>query len=500
MMKKIIILGGGTSGWLTAAYLIHNLNIPIQIQLIEDFSKGPIGVGEGTQPFTAKFLYECGLEPKTWMKPSNSSFKYGVEFIGWNNDPYFVDNDLLANNFLSPNMPISKYFMDKPHNTFSEWQPSYKLAKSNISPKLDPNTDINFGVGVDSYGAVHFSAYEIIDTIKNLILNKINYINTKIVKTNRDESGITEIIDINNQVYKADLYLDCSGFNSILLGQTLQTPFNSYNKWLLNDSAVTISKSYTNPQQECHPYTKATAMNSGWKWTIPTYLKIGNGYVYNSSFTSPDQAEQELRHSINEFLSPAKHLKMKIGSYNNIAVKNVVGIGLSAGFVEPLEATGITFTTSIVKNLCKLLNITNNNWTDHSKSILNKEFNEMCFEILAFVYAHYYFSSKNDTPYWQEIRNSNLNDLPTAALEILEYFYPKPKNFTFLTPKSMFTNMHWWSVLHAGGAYKDITNQITPSEIKYFEYFINTQNFRINESIKLFGNHYDFLDNWYKSE
>ena len=162
MVKKIIIFGGGTSGWLTAAYLTNNLVEPIEIQLIEDASKGPIGVGEGTQPLTASFLYKCGIGAKDWMKPSNAAFKYGVELSGWNNEPYFVDNDTVNNVVPAPHIPVSKYFMDKPYSEFAKWHPAYRLAKTNTAPKLDGEIDINFNVGPDSYGAVHFSAYDIL--------------------------------------------------------------------------------------------------------------------------------------------------------------------------------------------------------------------------------------------------------------------------------------------------------------------------------------------------
>ena len=136
-VKKITIFGGGTSGWLTAAYLVNNLNVPTQIVLIEDSEQGPIGVGEGTQPFTAKFLSECGIPPHLWMKDSNATFKYGVELIGWNDEPYFVDNDNEDNGIIAHNLYTSDYFIDKPYSEFAKWHPAYRLAKKNICQKFD---------------------------------------------------------------------------------------------------------------------------------------------------------------------------------------------------------------------------------------------------------------------------------------------------------------------------------------------------------------------------
>jgi len=498
-MRNIIIFGGGTSGWLTAAYLVNNLQTDIKVTLIEDASKGPIGVGEGTQPLTAAFLYKCGIEAKHWMKPSNAAFKYGVELTGWNDEPYFVDNDSINNTVASPYLYANKHFMDKPYSEFAKWHPAYQLAKANLSPKLTPDLDSNFQTGPDGYGAVHFSAYDIIDTIKSLILNKITYVDTKVTQVAKDSRGISKLIDADKKEYSADLYIDCSGFESILLEKTMGATFISYDNWLMNDSAVAIPTQYTDPETECHPYTKATAMNAGWRWTIPTYHRVGNGYVYSSKHITAEEAEKELRETLNEWDAPAKHLKMKCGAHEQIAIKNVVGVGLSAGFVEPLEATGITFTTATVTSVCDLINLSNGQWTDQCKEMLNRGFYEMSIEILTFVYAHYYFSTKDDTPYWKDVRAKDLSTLPGDAQYMISQYYPEPKDFIFFSRQSMFSSVQWWTMIHAGGAYKDYKPSLTKQEKEYLEYFINTQSARIAEAKKIFPNHYNFLKEWYET-
>lgn len=499
MMKNIIIFGGGTSGWLTAAYLVNNINPEIKVTLIEDASKGPIGVGEGTQPLTAAFLYKCGIEAKHWMKPSNASFKFGVELTGWNDEPYFVDNDNINNTVASPHLYANKYFMDQPYSEFAKWHPAYQLAKDNLSPKLTPELDSNFQTGPDGYGAVHFSAYDIIATIKSIILDKIIYVDTKVKQVAKDNRGISKLIDADKNEYSADLYVDCSGFESILLEKTMGAKFISYNEWLMNDSAVTIATQYTNPQEECHPYTKATAMDAGWRWTIPTYHRIGNGYVYSSKHITAEDAEHELRTSLNEWDAPANHLKMKCGAHDVIAVGNVVGVGLAAGFVEPLEATGITFTTATVTSLCELINMSSGQWDDRCRDMLNRGFYEMSVEILTFVYAHYYFSTKDDTPYWNEVRKLNLDHLPDDSKMMLNQYYPVPQDFIFFSQQSMFSSVQWWTMIHAGGGYGDYVPEITEADKKYLEYFINTQSARVKEAKKILPNHYDFLQEWYKT-
>jgi 2-polyprenyl-6-methoxyphenol hydroxylase-like FAD-dependent oxidoreductase len=499
-VRKIIIFGGGTSGWLTAAFMSKNLAVPAEIVLIEDSKLGPIGVGEGTQPFTAKFLSACGIPPKMWMKPSSASFKYGVELVGWNDEPYFVDNDNPNNTVLADDFYTSDYFIDKPYKEFSDWHPAYRLAKKNVCQKFDDYLDVNHQMGPLDFGAVHFSAYEIIATIKKLILDRITYVDTKIVDIKKDQDGIKSLVGEDDIEHQADLYIDCSGFNSLLLEKTLGVPFSSFGEHLLCDKAVVIPTQYKDPEKECHPYTKATAMNSGWMFTIPIFTRIGNGYVYSSKHISKDDAEQELRKQVGEYVAPARHLDMKCGYHKEIAYKNVCAVGLSAGFVEPLEATGITFTTGVVSALANSLNASGNVWGSNAKHAINRDFNEMSQEIFTFVWAHYHFSTKNDTPFWQEVRSQKLDDMPDYVKFILSHYLPVPKRFLMLSQTSMFNIIQWFSMLHAGGAYKDIQSALTDKQKSYAEYFIKSNNARLDIAEEMFLNQYQYLKQWYRDE
>lgn len=496
-VKNIIIFGGGTSGWLTAAFLTKNLKVPTKITLIEDAAAGPIGVGEGTQPSTAQFLWNCGIEPKEWMKSSNASFKYGVELTGWNEEPYFVDNDTIENTLIANDLFVSDYFIDKPYSEFLDWLPSYRLAKQNLSPKFQDHLDVNFRMSPEHFGAVHFSALNIIKTIKKIIGEKINYVDTKIESVESDQNGITKLIDIHGNEYSSDLYIDCSGFNSLLLEKELGVEFYSYDKWLLNDRAVTIQTQFNDPVEDCFPYTKATAMNCGWRFTIPIHTRTGNGYIYSSKYLTEEQAEKELRESINEYESPAKHLKMKCGMHQTIAYKNVCAVGLSAGFVEPLEATGITFTTSVVVWLTNELNSKMNFWDDNVKESINKQFNFLSAEILSFVWSHYYFSTKSDTDYWKDIRKQKIEDMPHIVQMTLQQFLPEPKRFLLLTENSMFNITQWFSMLHAGGAYKGVKSKLSDQQKQYAEYFIESNKKRLEIAEKSLEKQYDYLNRWY---
>jgi len=498
-IKNIIIFGGGTSGWLTAVYLANNLKFKIDITLIESSDFQPIGVGEGTQPFTSAFLTRCGLDPRDWMKPSHSTFKYGVELIGWNDNPYFVDNDHWMNHVANDNMFAHDYFIDKSPEEYFKWLPAYRLAKAYKSPKIGYG-DFNAGPGLTTFGAVHFSAAEIINALKNLVKNKISHINTKIVEIKQDDNGIVALKNDQGETYAADLYIDCTGFSAKLIEQCLGNKFLSYEKTLPCNKAVAIPTQYKDISNQCHPYTKATTMSAGWRWTIPIMTRIGNGYVYSDKFISPEQAEAELRKAIDDHQAPAKHLDMKCGKMNVISDKNVCAVGLAAGFVEPLEATGITFTTKIVEWLTDTLNDSGNVFGESHRQKINLKFNMMSSEIHAFVWAHYYFSTKDDTNFWKQFRNLSKADIPDSISDIINMMLPFPKGNFYLTPESMFHQGHWFSVLHAGNRYKNTRQVKNPEEAKYLQYFIDLVESKVNVAEKRFDNHYEFLKKWYDEQ
>lgn len=493
----IIILGGGSSGWITALALVRKLRRKTFITLIEDTKKGTIGVGEGTQPFTAGFLLECGLEPKDWMKSCNASLKLGVELSGWADKPYFVDNDYYNYN-LNSDLNVSNYFIDKPYSEYKDNNTCYNIAKSNKSYKFNGNFDFNFNTGPTGFGAVHFSANDIVETIKAKISSDIRYVDTSIVDVVTNDNGISQLIGENNEIFSADLFIDCSGFQSQLLSKGFNIPFKSYDDFLFNDRCVVIQTQYTDPNKECVPYTKATTMNAGWRFTIPIYSRVGNGYVYSSKYITDEEAEKELRESIGEYDAPCKFIDMKLGRYTKTAYKNVCAIGLSSGFVEPLEATGLTFTTLLVQKLIFTLNKLDS-WSDENVEILNFISNRLYNEVAAFIWAHYYFSTRSDTPYWKAIRNLKITDLPENIKRVIDYYYPKYPRLTLSEEYPSFASHHWFSVIAAGT--DKLKNRIfmTEDEKKYCEYFIAIQKAKTNYILENNSNHYEYLKQWYNS-
>lgn len=494
-INSICIAGGGTSGWLTAGYLLKNLETPVPITLIESKKIGPIGVGEGTQPYTSTFLRKCGLEPKDWMKSADATFKLGVEFVNWQDINFFVDNDSIKSHQINTNNLVHNFWVGKEPKEYFDWLPAYNLAKNNVSPKL--SEDLDFVVGSDNTPAeaVHFNAVKIGETLASHFKHKLNYIEGEIDNIEVSEDGIKSIKLTSGDVVTADLYIDCTGFNSLLIEKSLRVEHISITATLPCDKAVAIPTAYTDPRKECFPYTQATTMSAGWRWKIPTFGRVGNGYVYSSKFITKGEAEAELRKELNEYTAPALHLDMRCGYKDNIAVKNVVAVGLSAGFVEPLEATGITFTTKTVEVLCDYLNSFENQFNSTVKASINSYFFDMVMEIVAFIFLHYKTSSRRDTDFWKSF---DQDYLPSCVRIAANYFVPEPPNT--LRQQRVFDMFHsgqWFQVFNSCGQYKNIENRLDPEEQLYHKIYLEMLKTRTDMQVSQYPNHYDFLKSWY---
>ena len=500
-INNILIVGGGSSGWLTAAHLSNNLPKSVKITLIESTkieSISKLGIGEGTQPSTTPFLFECGLEFKDWMLAADTIHKYGVEFIGWAKDSVFVDNDTQEMGVLGPEVMFHNYWLaTKPSvKEYFDSMPAYVLAKHNKSPKANHlSLDYTPGFIEPPWDAFHFSAKQLGEVLKDHCKDRITYIDDKIEEVIVNDYGIKEIKTENKLNLIADLYIDCSGFSSMLLEGVLNEPFNSFEEFLLCNNAVVIHTSYKDKYKEMHPYTKAYAMEAGWRWDIPIYSRIGNGYVYSDKFITKDEAEEALRKEINEFEAPATHIKMKTGIHERIAVKNVYAVGLSAGFVEPLEATGITFTTVAIRNLTNSLMNNNGEYNKDAANFLTLEYKEMINELTNFIFLHYKLAPKNDTPFWKATKSI---PLPESTKYVLDKFVPNPPEM--IREKGyfgMFSVGQWFSLLYGFGVYDEYNYNIDESIVKYGDWVNTMYKDRTKHALDFFPNQYDYLKSFY---
>ena len=392
-MSKIIIVGGGSAGWMTAATLISQFP-QHKITVIESPNTPTVGVGESTLQPINLWMNLIGLKDEDWMAECDASYKLSIRFENFyqKNDggfhypfgnplpdkwKWFYRKDVPKTNFVDYNYPIMSLVNN---NTICEnGLPNYSL-KENAAYHFDAT---KFGIWLKE---------------KFCILKGVQYISEDITSIETNENGIESL----NKRYTADLYIDCTGFKSLLMNK-LEVPFVSYSDMLPNNSAWATRIPYTNKEEELKPYTNCTALNNGWVWNIPLWSRIGTGYVYSDKYISDEDALQEFKDYLGRDDVEFRKLKMRVGIHEKIFEKNVCAIGLSAGFIEPLESNGLfsvhEFLIQLVKILRRTEDITISEWDRYS---VNKSCRIMFDDFATFVAMHYTLSHRTDTEYWRD--------------------------------------------------------------------------------------------------
>lgn len=410
--NRIIIVGGGTAGWMCANLMVKAWAAKgIQITLIESPDIGIIGVGEGSTPQLKNFFDEIGVTESQWMPKCNATYKTGITFKGWSSKPGFEsyfhpfpgDLDVHTSQQFFYNTFIRRQGIDV-HGHPDRFFVQAKLAALQKGPI--PNDNFPFNV---SYG-YHFDSYLVGTFLQELAISKgVEHLQGKIYEVKLALSGdIDSLVLTNGENIKADFFVDCSGFNSILLQKALKVEFRNFSDNLFNDRAVVLP---TRKQQNPNSQTISTTMNCGWAWDIPLQNRTGNGYVYSSDFCTKDEAESELRQKLGMLDSEveARHLKMRVGQVNTHWFKNCVAIGLAQGFIEPLEATALHLVHSSIDLFIRKFE--EGKWSDRYQDRFNKLISERFEGIRNYIVAHYRLNSRTDTDYWKaNASNENLSD------------------------------------------------------------------------------------------
>ena len=442
-INKIIILGGGTSGWMTASSLLE-ANSQFDITVIESPNIPTIGVGESSILTINSFFKHCKLSDTDWMRHCNATYKLSIDFTNWDGKGtrfhYPFGNYPL---YLKEHSPIEfreewferQLLCDNIKGTeYVEFLfDTIELIESNKLTYNEKNIIKNFSLNgtnentTDSDSAYHFDATLLGEYLKNeyCIPKGVTHIQGTYTTCQLDEHGYIKYLKLENDEteYHADLFIDCTGFKGILIDEVMGIDFHSYSSVLINDRALATTIPYHDKNIEMETNTNATTLNAGWCWNIPLYNRIGTGYVYSSQFLSDDEAEKEFREYLLKYRKPfAKKeplqdfskIKFKTGIREKPWYKNVVSIGLSSGFIEPLESTGLYLT---YVSIMQLLNTLNFGQILEVSSFQRDSFNKWIEEVMSistFILMHYMFSSRDDTPYWRHIKY----DLDYTCVEI----------------------------------------------------------------------------------
>jgi glycine/D-amino acid oxidase-like deaminating enzyme len=411
-VKKIVIVGGGSSGWM-AAMILANAFIKkgIEITLLESPTVGIIGVGEGSTPWLRGFFDSLGIEEAEWMPEVNATYKCGITFDKWSTRPGFesyfhpfasmLDNLTLGMFIHNAEARLNGADVYAHPNRFFI---ATRLAENHMAPK--PNHNFPF----DIWYGYHFDAVLLGQYLHKKALERgVKYKSCHVVDAKLDDRGdIASISTKEGETISADFFVDCTGFAGFLIQKTLGTPFISFSNNLFNDSAIAMPT----PMGDCIPsQTISTAMRHGWQWKIPLTSRYGNGYVYSSAFCSADEAERELRESLGLLDSdtPARHLKMKIGRVTKHWNRNCLAVGLSQGFIEPLEATALLFNQRTATTFVEFFEA--GDMSERAKERFNQKLNDHFEGTRDYIVTHYKTNSRTDTDYWRaNAANMNLSD------------------------------------------------------------------------------------------
>ena len=402
-MNKIIILGGGSAGWMTAATMIKTFPDK-EIVLIESPNSPTVGVGESTVGGIRDWTKYLEIDDKEFLKHTDGSYKLSIKFTDFYRKGtefhYPFGQPVIDGNHAKLNDWWFKKFLkpETPNSDYAECHfPQMALVNNN---KLDYNKDNIIPFDFNKNTAYHFDATKFGVWLKEhyCLPRGVKYIEEDIKDIKSDENGI---VSLNG--HSADLFIDCTGFKSLLLDKTINEPFESYNDLLPNNSAWATKIDYEDKEKEIKPYTNCTAINNGWVWNIPLWSRIGTGYVYSDKFVSDEDALKEFKEYLGRDDLEFRNIKMRVGIHKRLFVKNVVAIGLAAGFIEPLESNGLFTVHEFLIRLVRTLNREKisqwdkDNYTYQCKRVF-RDFAE-------FVAMHYAFSQRTDTKYWQ----SNFN-------------------------------------------------------------------------------------------
>jgi tryptophan halogenase len=408
LIREVVILGGGTAGWMTASYLWKALRGTVKITVIETAAVPKIGVGEATVPNLQRVFFDfLGLQEDDWMRECNAAFKGAVKLVNWRvpreagiEDHFYHPFGLLPNCDL---VPLTHYWALR-----RERDASYKEAVDYACFKqatlFDAKLAPRFEDGTHAYSyAWHFDAHLVADYLKRLSVGwGVNHVEDEMVGVDlAEDGGIGALHMKSGAVYKADLFVDCSGFRGLLINKALGEPFIDMSDHLLCDSAVAAPIPHDDGAHGIEPYTSAIAGKHGWTWKIPMLTRFGSGYVHSSKFVSADDAADEFLKlwNVKERDVTLNRIRFRVGRNRRAWVKNCVSIGLSSCFLEPLESTGIYFIYSAIYMLAK-------HFPDRSfhPSLIhgfNKAIEDMFDDSRDFIQAHYLCTPREDTPFWK---------------------------------------------------------------------------------------------------
>jgi tryptophan 6-halogenase len=424
-IRSVVILGGGTAGWMAASYLGKALHGAVSITVLEAPSIPKIGVGEATVPNLQSVFFDyLGIAEDEWMRECNASFKMAVKFVNWRTpgpaaptarswrgrpDHFYHPFGLLPT---LNRIPLSHYWSyralsgdtDEPFDYACMVEPALMDAKR--APRLAD------GRAVTTY-AWHFDAHLVADFLRRFATEKqgVVHIRDEMVGVTRDADGnLTTLLTSAGREITGDLFVDCSGFRGALINKVMGEPFLDMSDHLLCDSAVATAVPHDDERDGIEPYTSAIAMPSGWTWRIPLPGRFGTGYVFSSSFVSREQATRDFCSlwGLDSQADSLNQISFRVGRNRRSWVRNCVSIGLASCFLEPLESSGLYFTYAAIYQLVK--HFPDRGFDQVLADRFNREIADMFDDTRDFLQAHFYCAPRTDTEFWRACKELRMSD------------------------------------------------------------------------------------------
>ena len=445
-LSHIVIVGGGSAGWMTAAALARMVDAGTAITLVESDEIGTIGVGEATIPPLLDFNAALGVDENEFVAATQGTFKLGIEFVDWGT---------LGNRYVHPfgkygrrihGINFHQIWLRQRLLGLAETDPGpfdlYAIsiaaaARGRFSKPVGDPEAVLHGLAY----AYHFDAGLYAKFLRNRAeAQGVQRVEGKIAQVEQasDNGFLTAVRLEDGRRIEGDFFVDCSGFRALLLGEALGVPYRSWKHWLPCDSAVAVPSATVAPPV---PFTRSTADTAGWRWRIPLQHRVGNGYVYSSAHLDDDAAKQALLAGLDGApLADPRTLRFTAGRREKMWEKNCVAIGLSAGFIEPLESTSIHLIQSGIFRLMALF--PDRNFAPVEIDSYNRWLIEEYENVRDFIVLHYHASTRSDSGFWDYCRTMDIPDSLAARLDLW-----RGKGRVFQGFNALFTEESWTAVL-----------------------------------------------------
>jgi len=435
-VRKVVIAGGGTAGWMAAAALARQLGPLLDITLVESEDIGTVGVGESTIPTARTFNALLGIDEAQFMRATQATFKLGISFENWGEigDRYIHSFGQVGKSTWMGG--FHHFWMQAREQGFGGELGDYCLElKAAEQDRFYTGDDspLNYAYHLDAglYGRFLRAMAEGdgVRRVEGRIAS---------VRQRGDDGFVAALIMESGEAVEGDLFIDCTGFRGLLIEQTLKAGFEDWGHWLPTNSALAVQTRSTEPAK---PYTRAIAHAAGWRWKIPLQNRVGNGLVYCSEFLSDDAARARLMAEVEgETLIEPRLIRYRTGRRRKAWDKNVVALGLASGFVEPLESTSIHLIMIGVTRLMQLFPFAG--ISQAAVDRYNQQADDELEKIRDFIILHYKATERSDSPFWNRVREM---DIPDTLAQRIDLFRQSAQ--VYQAPGELFQVDSWLQVL-----------------------------------------------------